>query len=327
MTNIIEFPKLGLEFRISDVAFSIGPLDIKWYGIIICFGFLLSMILAMRSCEKYGISKDDLLDYLLFAMPAAIVGARLFYVIFSFDEYKGNLKAILNIRQGGLAIYGGIIFAVLSVIIVSLVKKKSIINILDFAVPYIILGQAIGRWGNFTNQEAFGGKTDLPWGMTGNIIVERLGEYGLSKQDLVHPTFLYESIACLIGFTIMMIYRNKWQKAKGEIICLYMITYGLVRTVIESLRVDSLLIGSLKVSLLISLVICILGITLLIDLRRRHKIKVMEQSEGESSLKSIIDEIEKSDDETILSEAEELENARQSELMAYDLENKKKNDT
>lgn len=318
MKNIIEFPKLGLEFKINDVAFSLGSLEIKWYGIIICCGFLVSILLAMRCCEKYGVSKDDLLDYLLYAMPAAIIGARLFYVIFSWDDYKGDIKGIFNIRQGGLAVYGGIIFAVLSVFIVSKIKKKSALVLLDFAIPYIMLGQAIGRWGNFTNQEAFGGKTNLPWGMTGNIIVDNLSQYGLSRQDLVHPTFFYESLACLLGFIFMMIYRKKLQKEKGELICLYMIIYGAVRTVIESLRVDSLMIGSLKVSLLISIVICILGITLLIDIRRKHKAKIIEQIEEESSLKKIVEEIDKAEEEDILSEAEAFESARQAELMAYD---------
>lgn len=325
MENIIEFPKLGLEFGINDVAFSIRGFEIKWYGIIICTGFLLCMILAVRSCVKYGISKDDLLDYLLFAMPSAIVGARLFYVVFAFDEYKNDLTSIFNIREGGLAIYGGIIFAVIAVLIVSKVKKKSGINVIDFAVPYIMLGQAIGRWGNFTNQEAFGGETNLPWGMTGNVIIERLESYGLSKQALVHPTFLYESLACFAGFALMMIYRNKWQKEKGEVICLYMIIYGAIRTLIESLRIDSLYLGNLKISRVISIVICVLGIAILIDLRRRHRRKETEQSKEESSLKNIVEEIKKSDDEEILSQAEAIEASKQAEFMAYSVEHN--NDT
>jgi phosphatidylglycerol:prolipoprotein diacylglycerol transferase len=319
--NIIEFPKLGLEFNINDVAFDvIGNFEIKWYGIIICFGFLLSIILAMRVCENFDISKDDLLDYLLFAMPAAIVGARLFYVVFAFDEYKDNLKEIFNIRQGGLAIYGGVIFAVITVFIVSKVKKKSVLNVLDFAAPYIMLGQAIGRWGNFTNQEAFGGATNLPWGMTGNLIKERLEYYGLSRQQLVHPTFLYESLICFVGFAFMMIYRKRWQKEKGEILCLYMIIYGIARAIIESLRVDSLMLGNVRVSRLISIVIFVLGITLLIDIRRRHKLKMIETSEEESSLRKIVEVIETSDEEDTMQEAEALEAARQAELMAYELQ-------
>ena len=325
MENIIEFPKLGLEFKISDVAFDIGGFEIKWYGIIICFGFLLSMILAMRACEKYDISKDDLLDYLLFAMPAAIVGARLFYVIFAFDEYKDNLKEIFNIRQGGLAIYGGVIFAVITVVIVSKVKKKPVLNILDFAAPYIILGQAIGRWGNFTNQEAFGRATNLPWGMTGNVIVERLSYYGISRQALVHPTFLYESLACFLGFAIMMVYRNKWQKEKGEVLCLYMIIYGATRTLVETLRVDSLLAGSMKVSRLISVGLFIIGIALLIDIRRRVKQRIIEESsDEESSLKKIVEVIQSTDEDT-LNEAEELEAAKQAELLAYELQDNSTN--
>ncbi len=324
MENIIEFPKLGLEFNINENAFEIGSLVIKWYGIIICLGFLVSLFLAMRSCEKYGITKDDLLDYLLFAMPFAIVGARLYYVVLELDQYK-SIKDVLNIRQGGLAVYGGIIAAVITVIIVSKVKKKSVLTILDFSMPYIMLGQAIGRWGNFTNQEAFGSPTKLPWGMTGNIIKENLKSLNISVQSLVHPTFLYESLVCLAGFIFMMVYRKKWRKSTGELLALYMIIYGLNRAMIESLRLDSLYIGNtdIRASQLLSVILFILGIAFFIDVRRKYNKKIIENSEEQSTLAGIVEEIQKTEDEeNILKEAEELEAQRQNEMTAYEISDK-----
>ena len=165
-----EFPNLfgdkGIRIPINDTAFTIGGFEVKWYGILICAAVILCISLALHACEKHGIKQDDLLDYILFAIPSAIIGARAYYVLFNLDNYKDDWKSIFDYWEGGLAVYGGVIAALLAAFFVSLYKKQSFIKIAGFAAPYIILGQAIGRWGNFFNQEAFGGPTDLPWGMT-----------------------------------------------------------------------------------------------------------------------------------------------------------------
>lgn len=281
MNNYIEFPKLGFKFFINPEAFHIGPFTIMWYGFIICVGFVLAAVLALRACKKYGILQDDLLDYMLFGAPIAIIGARLYFVIFSWKDYEYDLSSIFKIWEGGLAIYGGVIAAVLTIFFVSRYKKQSFINFLDFIIPYIMLGQAIGRWGNFTNQEAFGGPTTLPWGMTGNGIINQLnimklnGSFqGDAINTLVHPTFLYESLICFAGFTFLMIY-TKHKKSNGEMIALYMIIYGAARTLIEGLRMDSLywLDTSIRVSQVLSALLFVAGIMLFIYFRMIKKVK------------------------------------------------------
>jgi len=272
--NYIEFPKLGFKFFINPVAFHIGPLTIMWYGIIICIGFVLAAVLALRSCKKYGITQDDFLDYILFGAPIAIIGARLYFVAFSWKDYEYDLSLVYRIWEGGLAIYGGVIAAVITIYFVSKFKKQSFMRFLDFVIPYIILGQAIGRWGNFTNQEAYGSQTTLPWGMTGNIIASTLKGEAINT---VHPTFLYESLICFAGFTFMMIYR-KYQRSTGEMISLYMIIYGAARTLIEGLRTDSLywLDTSIRVSQVLSAVLFFAGIVIFIYLKKLKKVKEVD---------------------------------------------------
>ncbi len=279
----VEFPKLfgnkGLFIPINDTAFTLGSLEIKWYGVIISMAVLLCILLGLHSCEKHGLKKDDVLDYILFAIPSAIIGARLYYVIFNWDNYSDDLLSILDYSQGGLAVYGGVIAALVALFCVSKYKKHSFLNVAGFAMPYIILGQAIGRWGNFFNQEAFGGPTTLPWGMTGNEIEQfvinqaNLGVEGYSIGTLVHPTFLYESIWCFAAFTFMMIYRKKWEKSEKESLCLYMVLYGAERMIVEGLRTDSLYIGNsdIRVSQVLSAILVIVGIALFIDIKRKQK--------------------------------------------------------
>ncbi len=264
MENYIEFPNLGLKFPINPGIEITENYSIKWYGIIICFAFILCVLLALRSCERYGLSKDNLLDYILITVPCAIIGARVYYVIFSWDSYRENWTDIFKIWEGGLAIYGGVIAVVITVLIVSKIKKQSFIQILDFALPYIILGQAIGRWGNFVNQEAYGSSTTLPWGMTGNLIALDFG------SSLVHPTFLYESLWCFAAFAAMMFLRRRLHQ-KGQMTCLYMIFYGAERALVEGLRTDSLMLGPIRVSQWLSAILCAAGIVLFICLTRRHK--------------------------------------------------------
>ncbi len=297
----VAFPNLfgskGLKLPINDTAFKVGSFEVKWYGLIICAAFILCVVLGLRSCEKYGIKQDDLLDYVLFAIPSALIGARVYYVIFNFDNYRDNLMSVFNYWEGGLAIYGGVIAALLAVFFVSLYKKQSFVNVAGFGAVYIILGQAIGRWGNFFNQEAFGGPTDLPWGMNGDRIEEfvlqqvRNGVEGYSIGTLVHPTFLYESLWCFLVFVFLLIYRKKWAKSNGECLSLYMILYGLERVLVEGLRTDSLYIGhtNVRVSQLLSGILIVAGIALFIDLRHKWKDSQYEVAEGEGSLAAVVE--------------------------------------
>lgn len=265
--NEISFPNIGLKLTNMAKGFRLGSFEIHWYGVIICLGLVLCMVLAIRRTKSYGIKTDDLLDYILFGIPVSIICARIYYVVFSFDDYKEHPGEIIKIWKGGIAIYGAVIGIVLVALVGTLIKKKNFLHLLDFAVPYLILGQAIGRWGNFINQEAYGSKTNSLLGMTGNLIAEKCGE-----GVLVHPTFLYESLWCFATFAFLIIFRMKLQKNAGEITSLYMILYGLERAVVEGLRTDSLMIGNtIRVSQWLSVVLVIVGIALFIDTRRRGR--------------------------------------------------------
>lgn len=312
----VEFPKLfgdkGLRIPINDIAFKIGSFEVRWYGLIICLAVVLCIVLGLKSCNKHGMTQDDMLDYVLFAIPSAMVGARLYYVIFEWQNYADDPIKALYVWEGGLAVYGGVIAALIALLCVAKYKKHSFIRIAGFAMPYIILGQAIGRWGNFFNQEAFGRYTDLPWGMTGDQISEWVNTQvanevpGYAVGTLVHPTFLYESLWCFAAFAFMMVYRKKWEKHEGESLCLYMILYGIERTLVEGLRTDSLYIGNtnVRVSQLLSAVLVIAGIALFIDLKRRQKQAAYEtstQEDGEEisgGLESVVEKMQ-------LEEAEE----------------------
>jgi phosphatidylglycerol:prolipoprotein diacylglycerol transferase len=272
-----QFPGLGLNFEINNVAFKVFGLSAYWYGILIAFALLLAMILALRSCEKFGISQDTLLDGVLIAVPCAIVFSRLYYVVFSWDEYKDNLLKIFDTRSGGLAIYGAVIGAALGAFVYTRIKKISFLNIFDFAVPYIILGQAIGRWGNFINQEAYGAPTDLLWRMNGTYIDKYVKGEGLDPAVWgVHPTFLYESLWNFAVFAFLIIFRRK-KKLNGEVVSLYLILYGIGRAFIEGLRTDSLMLGNIRFSQMLSIVFIIVLVPLFIYRRVKLAKKTDEE--------------------------------------------------
>lgn len=241
----------------DPIAFSIGSIDIRWYGVLIATGMMLAVFISMRRASKHQIDKEDLLDVILFAIPAGIIGARLYYVIFSWDYYGANPSEILNFRGGGLAIHGGLIGGILVAWIVCRYKKINILNGLDLVIPGIALAQSIGRWGNFFNSEAHGGPTDLPWG----IMVDGVK---------VHPTFLYESIWCFMLFILLLVLDSK-PHFQGKIICLYGILYSIERFFVEGLRTDSLMIGPFKQAQLLSLTVIILCIVAYIFLRKKDK--------------------------------------------------------
>lgn len=260
----VSFPALGINFTINRVAFSIGSFNVYWYGLIIGAGFLLALLFAMLSLKRYGINKDQFIDCVLAGLVAGIIGARAYYVIFSWDSYKDNLMDVFAIHNGGLAIFGGIIGGLGAGCIVAKIKKMNIAAILDIGGMGFLIGQGIGRWGNFVNQEAFGTPTDLPWGMVSEN----------TDGVAVHPCFFYESVWCLLGFFVLYFISRKWRKFDGQMFLLYLIWYGLERMIVEGLRTDSLYTPffGLRVSQILSAIIVIIGIILLIvNLRKAKK--------------------------------------------------------
>lgn len=258
----VSFPRLGINLEINNVAFSIGDYHIYWYGIIIGIGFILAFIYALLNLKRFKIPSDKFLDCVIVGLITAIIGARLYYVLFSWDYYRDNPSKIFAIHDGGLAIYGGIIGALLGGCIVAKILKLNIPAILDIAALGFLIGQGIGRWGNFVNQEAFGTETDLPWGM----MSENTG--GVT----VHPCFLYESLWCLLGFVLLHIFSKKFRKYDGQIFLLYLVWYGFERMIVEGLRTDSLYTPflNLRVSQVLSAVVIIVGIILLIVFRKKN---------------------------------------------------------
>ncbi|NLX61664.1 MAG: prolipoprotein diacylglyceryl transferase [Tissierellia bacterium] len=241
----------------DPVAFKIFGIEVMWYGVLISIGVLLGTILALKEAKKVGVKEDDLIDLLLFAIPSALIGARLYYVIFSWDYYKENLDQILNFRGGGLAIHGAIIAAIIVGIIFTKKRSLDFWQIADIAAPSLILGQAIGRWGNYINQEAYGTPTDLPWG----IIIDGVK---------VHPTFLYESIGNFVIFIILLWYRKK-TRVSGEVFLLYLILYSFVRFLVEGLRIDSLMLGPIRMAQLVSISAIIISFYFLYKRRKKER--------------------------------------------------------
>lgn len=262
MTNLVSFPGLGLEFELNRVAVTILGRPIYWYGIIIGCGFLLAVMLCSRWAPRFGVTSDQLMDMLMFAVPAALVGIRAYYVIFYLDLYRradGSLDwaAIFRFSDGGLAIYGGIIAAVLTLLVFCRWKKLSFLAFADLGVHGLLIGQCIGRWGNFMNVEAYGSVTDLPWRMCSESIAGQLWNKGLltSKEAYyavldgtlgVHPTFFYESLWNFVGIFLIYFLGKKLRKFDGQLFLTYVLWYGLGRFWIEGLRTDSLLFFGLE---------------------------------------------------------------------------------
>lgn len=296
--EILRFPGLGWEIPISRVAVSIGSLEIYWYGVIIAVGFGLGLWIYLSHNRSCGIHPDEGLDIILWSMLGAIVGARAYYVAFQWDHYKDNLKEIFNLRGGGLAIYGGIIGALIVAFIVCRSKKLPMLPVADAAFPGVMLGQAIGRWGNFFNMEAFGTNTTLPWGMTSDTISNYLSRHqaALLAQGVVvdpampvHPTFLYESLWNLIGVAVLLLWLFPRRSYDGQITLGYTAWYGLGRFFVEGLRTDSLMWGSVRVSQALggALFIVAAGLMLAIFLWSR-KPMTLEYIEGEKKPRFVL---------------------------------------
>ncbi|WP_237036460.1 prolipoprotein diacylglyceryl transferase [Mediannikoviicoccus vaginalis] len=240
-----------MEFNINPVAFSIFGIDIMWYAILITTGIILGLYFVSKLADYKNLDKEMPSDLLLWVLVPAILGARLYYVIFSWDYYSKNPSEIIMIRNGGLAIYGGLLTAFLITYIYSKKKKIPFLTILDIFAPGIALGQAIGRWGNFINKEAYGRATDLPWA----IIID---------GQKVHPTFLYESLGDFVIFIVLYNLCKKNRNKEGTIISLYFILYGILRFFVEGLRTDSLYFLGMRVSQLVSLVLVVIGVVICI---------------------------------------------------------------
>ncbi|MDF2568091.1 MAG: prolipoprotein diacylglyceryl transferase [Oscillospiraceae bacterium] len=254
--NIVAFPKLGLEFNLHREAFNIFGLSIQWYGVIIAVGFMLALCYALLNSKKFGLDSDRVIDAIIGGIIGGVIGARLYFVLFTWEDYKDDLWSIFNIRGGGLAMYGGLIGAVLVGGLVCKWRKVKFFPMLDMAGLGFLIGQGIGRWGNFVNVEAYGTNTTLPWGMTATKIqsdyIYNMSEYeklgiAFDPSASVHPTFLYESLWCILGFVLLHFY-FKHRKFDGEIFTMYIGWNGLGRFFIEGMRTDSLLLGKLRVS-------------------------------------------------------------------------------
>ena len=229
--STISFPSLGIEVN-PGRALALGPLTIHYYGLIIAIGLMLAVVYACRRCSQFGIKQDDLLDGVLWVTPFAILCARAYYCIFSWADYAENPISVLYIWNGGLAIYGGVLGAVAGILLLCRIKKIKIGALLDMVALGFLIGQSIGRWGNFVNREAFGAATELPWRM-------RLWTSATTYVD-VHPTFLYESLWNVIGLLLLYFVVSRARRFDGENTCFYFIWYGLGRFWIEGLRTDSL---------------------------------------------------------------------------------------
>ena len=257
MTNyIIEFPGLGLTMN-PPAGFDIGSFEIRLYGLVIALGLILSVVYALRRREQFGLSEDDIMDGVLWIAPFSILCARLYYCAFEWDMYASNPISIFYIWEGGIAIYGAVIGAAIGVIIhCKFIKKISVLTVLDLVSVSFLIGQMLGRWGNFFNREAHGGITDsfLRMGLINPIT--NTGEY-------YHPTFLYESLWNLVGFIIIH-FLSKKRKYDGQVALMYVAWYGLGRAFIEGLRTDSLWLGNFRISQVLAAVSCIAAVVLLI---------------------------------------------------------------
>lgn len=283
MHTEISFPNLGIYLKNVGKSIDLFGIEIAYYGIIIGTAILLGFWIAAREAKRTGQNPENYLDMGIIGVIAGIVGARLYYVIFSWDMYKDNLLDIFNLREGGLAIYGGVIAAVISVLVLAEVKHLSAPQIFDTIAMALLNGQMLGRWGNFFNREAFGGYTDSLFAMRlpldavrSSDVTEQMRRHieridGVSYIQ-VHPTFLYESLWCMVLLIILFAYR-KHKKYEGELFLMYLFGYGLGRFWIEGLRTDQLLLPGvgIAVSQLLAGAIVVGTGAAMLYLRKKHK--------------------------------------------------------
>lgn len=240
--------------------FSIGNISVRWYSFLILVGIILAIFLAEKEAKKFKYDKDFIFDLAFWIIIFGIVGARLYYVIFNFELYKNDLLGIFKVWNGGLAIHGGIIGGLITLLVYCKIKGVKPLRVTDIAVPSLIIAQAIGRWGNFFNGEAHGPVTTLA-----NLKELFIPQFIIDGMNIggvyYHPTFLYESLWCVLGFIILLIVRKFYKSLKcGQLTCIYLMWYGAGRLVIESLRTDSLMLGNLKVAQLVSIGMIVVGV-------------------------------------------------------------------
>ncbi|MCM1363756.1 MAG: prolipoprotein diacylglyceryl transferase [Faecalibacterium sp.] len=281
-TVLVKFAGIAKEFSVSQTL-DLGFTTVRWYGAIIAFGFLLAVLFGGRIAYKWKINLDKMVDVLIYGTIGGIIGARLYYVAFKWDYYGSHLGDIVKIWEGGLAIYGGLIGGLIAAYIVCKVEKLNMLNLMDMASMSFLIGQGIGRWGNYANQEAFGSITNKSWGMMSDTVVSYISSHAdyfglenvdnipqyIAENDLyVHPTFFYESVWCLLGFAVLYIIMRKYRKFSGQLFLTYGVWYGFERTIVEGMRSDSLYIGNsgIRVSQLISLALMLVCLALLIAL-------------------------------------------------------------
>lgn len=257
MEKNIAFPNIGLDFNISSIAFSLFGRDVYWYGVIIATGLILAAIYTTNRTREFNLKEDSIMDMLFLAVPMAVICGRLYYVIFEWSYYSKHLNEIVAIWNGGIAIYGAIIGAVIALLIYARYSHTNAIDLMDLGGLGLLIGQSIGRWGNFVNGEAFGGETDLPWAMS------------INGASTVHPTFLYESLWNALGFVILHFYSKK-RKIKGEIFLLYVAWYGIGRGFIEGMRTDSLYLGPIRVSQALGFISAIVAVAIIIYRRKTY---------------------------------------------------------
>ena len=278
MVNHVSFPGLGLEMEINRVAFTVFGVPIYWYGVCIALGLLLGMLYAFRYAKSYGIDADRMVDVIFVSTIAAIIGGRAYYVATAPFEYQ-SVWEMIDIRLGGIAIYGGVIGAFLMGALMCRLRKVPMLPMFDLAAQGFLIGQCIGRWGNFFNQEAFGGNTTLPWGMISEntqqylqSVQQTLAAQGMTVDPSmpVHPTFLYESIWCGLGFLLLWRY-SKHRRFHGEMTLLYVMWYGFERFFVEGLRTDSLMVGNVRISQAVAALSVVAALVAWVVLRRKYR--------------------------------------------------------
>lgn len=246
--------------------FRIGDISIRWYSVLILVGIILAFILADRESKKFDLPKDFIFDLGFWVVIFGIIGARLYYVVFNFSLYKDNILTVFQVWNGGLAIHGGILGGLITILVYCKLKKVNPFRITDIVVPSLIIAQAIGRWGNFFNSEAHGPATTLA--NLENLHIPNFIIEGMQINGIYyHPTFLYESLWCILGFIVLLLVRRYYRYLKcGQLTCVYMMWYSVGRIFIESLRTDSLMLGSFKVAQLISIIMFAIGLIVFIYL-------------------------------------------------------------
>lgn len=251
---MINFPTLNLSLNINPVAFHIFGINIYWYAVCIVVGIIIAFVLCIHSKQNFGIDMTTVWDCFIISIIFGFLGARIYYVLFNLDYYLLNPRNILNFRDGGLAIYGGLLAGGIAIMIVCRLKKVDTLDFLDYMVPFVVLAQSIGRWGNFFNIEAYGTPTT-------NIF--RMGINTITGYQEVHPTFLYESFGTFIIFFILRLLQKN-RKFKGQIFYFYLLFYSGIRMIIEGIRADSLMLGNFRISQILSIIIFVIsGIMLL----------------------------------------------------------------